>query len=234
MSFLSATNLTKKYGEGPAAFEALHGVSFGAEAGEFIALMGPSGCGKSTLLHLLGAMDQPTSGQVTVNERRFDQLGLDELALIRRRHIGFVFQTFNLLPTLSAEENVGLPLALDGVPETSCRQRTAEALDAVGMQDRAHHHPSQLSGGEMQRVAIARAIVVQPDLLVADEPTGSLDSGNGQRVLELLRHLNESRGLTILMATHSVEAATFASRTLQMRDGRLERVGDQDVVSSPV
>ena len=234
MSFLSAKDLTKRYGEGMAAFEALRRVSFQAAAGEFIALMGPSGCGKSTLLHLLGAMDRPTAGEVTVNQRRLDQLSTDRLALIRRRHIGFVFQTFNLLPTLSAEENVALPLALDGVAEPECRRRAAEALAEVDMQRRAHHYPSQLSGGEMQRVAIARAIVVHPDVLIADEPTGSLDSANGRRVLDLLRSLNESKGLTIVMATHSDEAAAFASRQLLMRDGRMETVGDQDVIPSPL
>jgi putative ABC transport system ATP-binding protein len=234
MNFLSATNLKKRYGEGPAAFEALRGVSFEASAGEFIALMGPSGCGKSTLLHLIGAMDRPTDGEVTVNGRRFDQLSVDQLALVRRRHVGFVFQTFNLLPTLSAQENVGLPLALDGVSEQQCRQQSTQALEQVGMEGRAGHYPSQLSGGEMQRVAIARAIVVRPDLLAADEPTGSLDSVNGQRVLQLLRALNETLGLTIVMATHSNEAAAYASRTLSLRDGRLERVGDSNVVSSPL
>jgi putative ABC transport system ATP-binding protein len=234
MSFLSARNLAKRYGNGSASFEALRDVSLEAAAGEFVALMGPSGCGKSTLLHLLGAMDRPTRGELTVNQRRLDQLTIDQLALVRRRHIGFVFQTFNLLPTLSADENVALPLALDGVAEAECRERTAEALAEVSLQQRAHHYPSQLSGGEMQRVAIARAIVVHPDLLIADEPTGSLDSVNGRRVLQLLRSLNESKGLTIVMATHSDEAAAFATRQLHMRDGRLEKVGDQDVVSSPL
>ncbi len=234
MSFLRVEELNKRYGDGPAAYEAVCAVSFAAEAGEFIALMGPSGCGKSTLLHLIGAMDRPSSGEITVNGRRFDLMSVDQLALVRRRHIGFVFQSFNLLPTLTAQENVALPLALDGVSEGASARRSMQALVDVGIEGRSQHYPSQLSGGEMQRVAIARAIVNSPDLLVADEPTGSLDSANGQRVLELLRFLNQSLGLTIFMATHCDEAASYASRILNLRDGRLERAGDNDVVSSPL
>lgn len=226
---LLAKTLCKTYGEGDVQHEALRGISFSAAAGEFIAFRGPSGCGKSTLLHILGAMDKPTTGEVWLNGRRLDALSLDQLAAVRRRHVGFVFQAFNLLPTLDAIENVGLPLRLDGVPEPSAHQRAAEALRAVGLLDRAAHQPSQLSGGELQRVAIARALALRPQLILADEPTGSLDSVNGSRVLELLAELNQSRKITIIMATHSHEAAAFAARTLYVKDGLLDDHADSQV-----
>lgn len=220
--FLVARNVHKTYGEGTVRHEALCGISFTANVGELIALRGPSGCGKSTLLHILGAMDKPTSGEVWLDGRRLDQLNLDQLAAVRRRHVGFVFQAFNLLPTLNAAENVSLPLRLDGVPAGEAHQRGMEALRDVGLLQRAAHQPSQLSGGEMQRVAIARALAMNPQLILADEPTGSLDSLNGSRVLELLAELNQSRKLTILIATHSQEAAAIAHRTLFVKDGRLD------------
>ena len=221
-AFLVAQDVHKTYGEGAVQHQALCGISFTAEAGEFIALRGPSGCGKSTLLHILGAMDKPTSGQVWLDGLRLELLNLDQLAAVRRRHVGFIFQAFNLLPTLNAAENVSLPLRLDGVPASEAQERGMEALREVGLLPRAAHQPSQLSGGEMQRVAIARALCMNPQLVLADEPTGSLDSANGSRVLELLAELNRSRKLTILIATHSQEAAAFAGRTLFVKDGRLD------------
>lgn len=221
MSWLLVKNLQKIYSEGDHRVAAVHGVSFEMEAGEFAALCGPSGCGKSTLLHIVGAMDRPSAGEVHLHGRRLDALQRDALAEIRRRHIGFVFQQFNLLPTLTAAENVALPLALDGMPPNESHARAGQALQDVGLLQWSTHRPSQLSGGEMQRVAIARALAIEPDLLVADEPTGSLDSENGAGVLDLLTQLNKTRGLTILMATHSAEAAACASRHLDMRDGRL-------------
>lgn len=211
----------KEYVQGTVRHLALRGISFKIPTGEFIALQGSSGCGKSTLLHLLGAMDRPTAGKIWLADQRLDALSIDELALIRRRDVGFVFQAFNLLPTLNTLENVSLPLRLDGIKEKDASERAREALESVGLSARAHHQPSQLSGGEQQRAAIARALVLTPKVILADEPTGSLDSANGLRVLELLAQLNQSLAITIVMATHSHEAAKFAHRTLLIRDGLL-------------
>ena len=228
--FLTVEGVTKTYGSGIAHFQALNEISLHVTAGEFVAIRGPSGCGKSTLLHILGAMDRPTHGQVWLNERRLDTLERDALARIRRKHIGFVFQAFNLLPTLNVEENVALPLSLDGVAESESRQRAAIALAEVGLQERHNYMPAQLSGGEMQRVAVARALAIEPEVIIADEPTGSLDSSNGCRVLELLANLNESKRITVVMATHSEEAAAYASRTVIVRDGRIEKEVRKSVV----
>ena len=234
MSFLVVENLRKVY-EGPrGGHEALKDVSFSVSAGDFVAIRGPSGCGKSTLLHLVGAMDRPTRGSVRLRGRELSGLNLDELAVFRRRHVGFVFQSFNLLPTLTVAENVVLPLTLDGKPEAAARRRAALLLEQVGLADRTDYLPAQLSGGEMQRVAVARAVAAEPDLLLADEPTGNLDSANGQAVMRLLADLNERSGLTVLLATHSAEAARFARRTLQLRDGRLERMVEHDGLSASV
>ena len=213
MHQVAVSNVHKLYEGGGPRCAALRGVTFSVEAGEFVAIRGPSGCGKSTLLHMLGAMDRPTEGEVLLGERRLDTLSNEDLARVRRRSIGFVFQLFNLLPTLTAIENISLPLLLDGVREGSAADRSRIVLQEVGLSDKALSFPSQLSGGEMQRVAIARAMVIEPALLIADEPTGSLDSENGRRVLDLLAKLNQTRGLTILMATHAEEAAVYASRT---------------------
>ena len=198
---------------------ALRGVSFEAAAGDFIALMGPSGCGKSTLLHLVGGMDFPSRGRVSLDGIALNELGEEELARVRRRSIGFVFQFFNLLPTLTVVENVTLPMLLDGALETESRRRANELLDHVGLVGRANHFPAQLSGGELQRVAVARAVVAKPRLVLADEPTGNLDTDNGSEVMKLLADLNRGSGVTILLATHSEEAAGYASRTIRMRDG---------------
>ena len=234
MSFLLAENVTKQYGSESTSFEALRGISFSAQSGEFVAIRGPSGCGKSTLLHILGAMDRPTGGKVWLNGRRLDTLGLDELAVVRRKHVGFIFQAFNLLPTLNVQENVSLPLSLDGVADRESHDRSMSALADVGMEARAHYFPSQLSGGEMQRAAIARALAIEPELVIADEPTGSLDSSNGRRVLELLTELNASKKITVLMATHSEEAAAFATRVLYIRDGYLDKELGSDVLPAAV
>ncbi|MDG1896019.1 MAG: ABC transporter ATP-binding protein [Fuerstiella sp.] len=232
--FLHAENVTKLYGADTARHEALRGISFAAERGEFVAIRGPSGCGKSTLLHILGAMDSPTDGNVWLNGRRLDTLGLDELAIVRRRYVGFIFQSFNLLPTLTVQENVSLPLLLDGVADREASERSISALADVGLQSRTQHLPSELSGGEMQRAAIARALAIDPDLVIADEPTGSLDSANGLRVLELLANLNATRNITVVMATHSADAAAFAKRVLHVKDGQIEKEEGADVLSSPV
>lgn len=234
LPFLLTEDVTKRYGTDSAPCEALRGIDFSAEAGEFVAIQGPSGCGKSTLLHILGAMDRPTTGKVWLNGRRIDILSPDELAILRRRHVGFVFQAFNLLPTLNVQENVSLPLLLDGRPERQSADQAAAALADVGLRNRSHHYPSQLSGGEMQRAAIARALAIQPDIVIADEPTGSLDSTNGQRVLELLAELNDSQAITVLMATHSEQAAAFASRVIHVKDGRLDPETGTDVLPAAV
>ena len=204
------------------AVTALRGVSFNAEPGDFIALMGPSGCGKSTLLHIVGAMDRPTQGSVSLGGVLLDSLSEVDLAGLRRQKIGFIFQFFNLLPTLTVAENVALPLLLDGARQSHASRTANEALIRVGLADRAAHYPSELSGGEMQRVAVARAVITRPDLILADEPTGNLDTDNGTQVMNLLAELNRELGLTIILATHSVEAARYANRTLWMRDGLIE------------
>lgn len=198
----------------------LHEVSLSVQAGEFIALMGPSGCGKSTLLNLLGAIDRPDSGEVMLNGQPTSRLGDDALTRLRRVEVGYVFQFFNLLPTLTAVENVELPLLLQGERPKAARQKALAALEAVGLAERAGHVPSELSGGQMQRVAIARALIHQPSVLLADEPTGNLDSQSGAQILALLTEVAR-RGQTIVMATHSPEAAAAADRIVRLRDGRV-------------
>jgi putative ABC transport system ATP-binding protein len=224
VAVLVVEDVRKTYAGGEAPVEAVRGVSLTLEAGDFVALMGPSGCGKSTLLHMCGAMDRPPSGRVLVGG--VDVAGLDDDALtrLRRERIGFVFQFFNLLPTLTLAENVALPLQLAGRPDRESAERAMAFVERVGLAHRAGHYPQQLSGGEMQRAAIARAVVHAPTLLVADEPTGNLDSENGSRVLDLLAELNRATGVTMLLATHSSETAAIARRTVHMRDGVVEGV----------
>jgi len=232
MGHLQIDNVHKTYAGAGGGVPALRGVSFAVQRGEFVALWGPSGCGKSTLLHIIGGMDRPTKGSVWLQGRQLETLSTAELAPFRRREVGFVFQAYHLLPTLSVVENVSLPLTLDGIPESTAHRRAAEVLEQVGLGPRSRSLPSQLSGGEMQRAAVARAVVHRPQILLADEPTGSLDSDNGQRVMELLDELNKQQQLTILLATHAPEAAKFADRVLRMRDGQLESVADHERVSS--
>lgn len=203
---------------------ALRGVSLESEAGDFIALMGPSGCGKSTLLHLMGGVDRPTRGRVVLDGEAISALDEEALARVRRKKIGFVFQFFNLLPTLTVRENVALPLLLDAASERESRERATDLLDRVGLGARASHFPAELSGGEMQRAAVARAIIARPMLVLADEPTGNLDSENGEQVMSLLADLNRELGITIILATHSEEAAARAKRTMRMRDGLIESI----------
>jgi putative ABC transport system ATP-binding protein len=226
LEVLVVENLHKVY-EGPlGGVAALKGLSFTAARGDFLAIRGPSGCGKSTLLHIVGGMDRPSQGQVWLGERLLNDFSPAALARLRRRQVGFVFQSFNLLPTLTVLENVMLPLLLDHAANRAARQRAETLLAQVGLGDRAGHLPAQLSGGEMQRAAVARAVVAEPQLLLADEPTGNLDSVNGQRVMELLVELNRGLGVTVLLATHAPEAAGYARRTLHLRDGFLERTED--------
>lgn len=221
---LQAEDVGKHYGAGEGEVAALRGVDLALARGEFVAIMGPSGCGKSTLLHLCGAMDRPSTGRVVVEGRDLAGLDDDRLTRLRRERIGFVFQFFNLLPTLTVEENIGLPLMLAGAPGPSTRDAARALAARVGLSARLGHYPQQLSGGEMQRAAIARALVHGPALLVADEPTGNLDSQNGARVMDLLAELNAERGVAILLATHAPEVAGAAHRTVRMRDGRIERI----------
>lgn len=200
---------------------ALDRASMHVAPGELVALLGPSGCGKSTLLNLVGCIDLPTSGTVSIDGRITSELSDDALTELRRTKIGTVFQFFNLLPTLSLEENVALPLVLQDRPRAEIRERVARALDDVGIADKARVFPAQVSGGQLQRAAIARAIVHEPAILLADEPTGNLDTANGELVLRILRGLAD-RGQSILMATHSADAAASADRCIRMRDGRIE------------
>jgi ABC-type lipoprotein export system ATPase subunit len=220
---LSASNLTKTYVTGEARVTALAGVSFEVAAGEFVALMGPSGCGKSTLLHLCGAMDRLSSGTLLLNDRDLAAMGDDELTRVRREQVGFVFQFFNLLPTLTVLDNIALPCLLAGVNGDEADRRARALAERVGIAHRLSHYPQQISGGEMQRAAIARALIHRPALLVADEPTGNLDSENGANVLALISELNRELGVTILLATHAADVAAAASRTLRMKDGRFDR-----------
>ncbi len=221
---LSAANLTKTYVSGDARVTALGGVSFEIAAGDFVALMGPSGCGKSTLLHLCGAMDRPSAGTVHLNGRDLSALGDDELTRVRRQEVGFVFQFFNLLPTLTVSDNIALACLLAGMKTTAAEQRARDLAARVGIAHRLDHYPQQISGGEMQRAAIARALIHKPALLVADEPTGNLDSENGANVLQLISELNREMGVTVLMATHAADVAAAATRTLKMKDGRFAAV----------
>jgi putative ABC transport system ATP-binding protein len=210
----------KTYPAADAPVRALDGVSLEVARGSMVALVGPSGCGKSTLLNLVGCVDLPTSGRVLVDGRNTSELNDDALTLLRRDRVGTIFQFFNLLPALSVEANVGLPLVLQGRPAREIADRVEAALAEVGLAEKARAFPAQISGGQLQRAAIARAIVHQPAVLLADEPTGNLDSQNGENVLRLLRALADG-GQAILMATHSAEAAAVCDRTIRMHDGRI-------------
>jgi putative ABC transport system ATP-binding protein len=214
---VSADAVTRRYGEGEAAVDALRGVSLDVPAGQFTAIMGPSGSGKSTLMHLLAGLDRPTAGAVHVGTEDITTMSDKALTKLRRRHIGFVFQSFNLLPTLSAEENVLLPLTIAG--RKVDREELDALLERVGLAERRRHRPSELSGGQQQRVAIARALVSQPTVLFADEPTGNLDSNAGSQVLDLLRDAVDLDGQTTVMVTHDPRAAARADRVLFLADG---------------
>jgi putative ABC transport system ATP-binding protein len=220
---LGTQQLRKQYQMGEVAVDALQGVDFEVQKGEFVAIMGPSGSGKSTLLHLMGGLDTPTDGEVTLDSRRLAHMSDDQVTIIRRRHVGFVFQFFNLLPTLTAAENVALPLLIDGKRLDDYAARVDELLDLVGLGDRRDHKPDQLSGGQQQRVAIARALVTEPAIVLADEPTGNLDTRSGKEILDLLRRACDEKGQTIVMVTHDPSAASYADRIVFLRDGALIR-----------
>jgi putative ABC transport system ATP-binding protein len=214
---VSATEVTRRYGDGEAAVDALRGVSLTVQPGELVAVMGPSGSGKSTLMHLLAALDKPTSGTVTIAGQDVGSLSDSDVTKLRRQHIGFVFQFFNLLPMLDAEENIRLPLTIAG--ETPDPEFFENLLKRVGLTDRRSHRPAELSGGQQQRVAIARALVSQPTVVFADEPTGNLDSKTGAEILELLRASAEELNQTMVMVTHDANAATIADRVMFLADG---------------
>jgi putative ABC transport system ATP-binding protein len=231
---VTATHLTRRYGEGEAAVDALRGVDLAVRPGELVAVMGPSGSGKSTLMHLLAALDKPTSGDVTIAGEHVANLSDRDVTLLRRKHIGFVFQFFNLLPMLTAEENIVLPLSIAGEkPEPAFLD---DLLDRVGLKNRRSHRPAELSGGQQQRVAIARALVSQPTVIFADEPTGNLDSTTGTEILEVLRSSAEQLHQTIVMVTHDSHAATIADRVMFLADGRiveeLPRSGANEILAA--
>lgn len=219
MPILEAKALRKIFQLGEHTVHALDGVDFAIEKGEFVALMGRSGSGKSTLLHLIGGLDRPTDGEVTLAGMQLSLLDDDKVTLVRRRNIGFIFQFFNLLPTLSTEENVALPLTIDGKDLNAYQEQISTLLRHVGLEGRRHHKPDQLSGGEQQRVAIARALVTQPSIVLADEPTGNLDSKNSTAIMELLRRSCDELQQTIIIVTHDPRAAAYADRAVFLRDG---------------
>jgi putative ABC transport system ATP-binding protein len=218
---VEAVDLVRRFGEGETAVDALRGVSLVVRPGELVAVMGPSGSGKSTLMHLLAALDKPTSGKVEIAGQEVGTLSDREVTLLRRKHIGFVFQFFNLLPMLSAEENIALPLTIAG--DKPDRAFFEDLLKRVGLDDRRSHRPSELSGGQQQRVAIARSLVARPTVVFADEPTGNLDSKTGTEVLELLRSSTSELGQTMVMVTHDAQAASIADRVLFLADGVIVR-----------
>jgi putative ABC transport system ATP-binding protein len=231
---MEVVDATKIYQQGRRTVHALRGVSIRIEAGEFVTIMGPSGSGKSTLLHLLGALDTPTSGQVFFGGQELASLTDRDRSLIRRSRIGFVFQFFNLLSTLTAEENVALPLLLAGKPRGKALSQALAALEPVGLSSRADHFPEELSGGEMQRVAIARALVTEPEAVLCDEPTGNLDSANAQEILALLRSLPEVTRRAVVMVTHDPGAAAVADRIVHIRDGLIETEETSPLPSPPM
>jgi len=219
---LELQSVTKEYGNGKSKFRALDNVSLKIQRGEFISIMGPSGSGKSTLLHFLGFLDKPTCGDAFVEGRSILALNNDGLAEVRNKKIGFVFQSFNLAPTLSVSRNVALPMIIDGRPEAERQKRTEELLNSVGLELKARNLPSQLSGGERQRAAIARALANSPEIILADEPTGNLDSVSGKEVMKSLHRLWKE-GLTVVIVTHEPVVASYANRTIYIRDGKVEK-----------
>ncbi len=221
MPVVETNALDKQYDLGEHHVNALLAVDFVVEEGEFVAIMGPSGSGKSTLLHLIGGLDQPTNGEVILNGQRLSLMKDKQITLLRRRNIGFVFQFFNLLPTLSAGENITLPLLIDGKNLQDYQERLNTILSLIGLTDRQHHKPEQLSGGEQQRVALARALIMEPAIVLADEPTGNLDSKTGMAIMELLKRSCAELGQTIVIVTHDPRAASTANRVVFLRDGTI-------------
>lgn len=228
MIAIETKNLEKTYKLGTILVPALNGVNLRVEFGEYIAIMGPSGSGKSTLMNLMGCLDRPSKGEVWIRGKRVDQLTDNDLAYIRSKEVGFAFQSYNLLPRISALENVELPLIYQGVPFKERRRKALESLSRMGLSDRVHHKPSQMSGGEQQRVALARALVTNPAFILADEPTGNLDSKKGKEILKILQDLN-SEGITLIVVTHDRFVGEHAKRIIQLRDGLI--VGEEILIS---
>jgi len=219
VSLLQLQGVTKDYKLGKTVVRALRGLDLAIESGEIVAIMGPSGSGKSTLMHILGAHDRPTDGRATIETNDLAEMKERQLVTLRGRRVGFVFQTFNLIQTLSAQRNVELPMIFQGVSAGARRRRASSLLDKVGLGDRVRHRPSELSGGERQRVAIARALSNDPEIILADEPTGNLDTETGNAILGLLKELSEQDGKTVILVTHDPEAAEIADRVVRLRDG---------------
>jgi putative ABC transport system ATP-binding protein len=225
MPVISIRDLVKTYHVGEVTVRALRGANLDVEAGEFVAVTGPSGSGKSTLMHILGCLDRPTSGKYILDGKDVSRMSKDELAIIRNRKIGFVFQGFNLLSRTTALDNVELPMLYNGAEKLRSAQRhkrAMEALEAVGLGERFHHFPNQLSGGQQQRVAIARALVTMPTILLADEPTGNLDTRTSIEVMDIFQRLNVERGITVLLITHEMDIAEYGTRLVRFRDGRIQ------------
>lgn len=221
MPIITTSNLTKIYGSGQTAVAALDHVSLIIEPGEFVAIMGPSGCGKSTLLHLIGGLDKATEGIVAVDGHNLNDLDDDSLTELRRRKMGFVFQFYNLIPVLTALENAALPVTLDGVKPAQAQKKATEWLSRFGLGDRLSHRPDQLSGGQQQRVAIARALVAEPQLILADEPTGNLDTKSSDEIAGLLRQVSKEFGRAVIMVTHDPRIAAYADRIIFLKDGKV-------------
>ena len=220
-AIIEAKGLNKTFKLGSLDVEVLKDISLTIDSGEFVSIMGPSGSGKSTLLYLIGGLDKPTSGSVKIKGRELSDMKDKEQSIMRRRDIGFVFQFYNLIPNLNVEENVMLPLLLDGKKLKNYRDKLDEILDVVGLSDRRTHTPRELSGGQQQRVAIARALINEPDIILADEPIGNLDTKTGTEVMELLQRINKEKGKTIVQVTHSKEAAEYGNRVINVRDGKV-------------
>ena len=216
------TNLYKTYKLGTVDVEVLKGINLSIQSGEFVSIMGPSGSGKSTLLYLIGGLDKPTSGSVKIKGKELAVMKDKDESIMRRREIGFVFQFYNLIPNLNVEENIMLPILLDGKRIKDYRRKLDELLEIVGLSDRRHHTPRELSGGQQQRVAIARALINEPDVILADEPIGNLDSKSGTEIMLLLKRINQEKGKTVIQVTHSREAAEYGNRIINVRDGRIE------------
>ena len=223
-AIIESTDLNKTYTMGKVEVEVLKDINISIEKGEFVSIMGPSGSGKSTLLYLIGGLDKPTSGRIRINGREMSDMKDEEESRLRRREIGFIFQFYNLIPNLNVEENIMLPVLLDGKKLKEYKKELDEILETVGLSDRRRHTPRELSGGQQQRVAIARALINQPEIILADEPIGNLDTRTGMEVMKLLADINREKGKTIIQVTHSREAAGYGQRIINVRDGKVSEV----------
>ena len=221
MSIIKIDNLVKNFGKGENEVKVLKNVSFEIEKGEFVSLMGASGSGKSTLLYLIGGLDKPTAGKVYINDKDINTLKEKDMAKLRRKDIGFVFQFYNLVQNLTVEENIMLPVVMDGKKEKDYKERLDKILSIIGLLDKRKNLPNELSGGQQQRVSIARAMILSPNIILADEPIGNLDSKSGKEVMDLFKKINKEEGITILQVTHSEEAAEYGNRTIRLKDGEI-------------